>query len=324
MTTDRTLRFAMMGMVPGNGHPYSWSAIVNSYDQAAMAACPYPGIAKYLGGEPFESVRVPGAQVTHIWTDDPKDAPLVARASLIPHVVKRPEDALGQVDGVFVAAGEGFDHVARARPFVEAGLPVFVDKPLALSIPELQTFIDWKKAGARILSSSSHRYSPEIESLLNGRPVFGDVRWVSTVMAKDYENYAIHAFEPVFRLLGPGFVSVRLEGPPKFEVAQMDHASGAQVTMPIVYDCAHAATSIQVCGTAGQLTARLSGTDHTYYTAFRRQVVAFVDFVRAGAGDPYPFSETVEMMAVLIAGRLSRAEGHRRVEVAEVFSQLRR
>ena len=317
------LRFAMLGMVPGNGHPYSWSAIINGYDRAAMAACPYAGITKYLNGEPFESVRVPGAQVTHLWTDQPGDAPHVAQASLIPHIVRRPEEVIGQVDAVFVAAGEGFDHVARSRAFVEAGLPVFVDKPMALTVPELQTFVDWKAAGARILSSSAMRYSPEFEPLLAARASLGPLRWISSVMAKDYENYAIHAFEPVYRLLGPGFVSVRLESQPKFEVAHLLHRSGAQVTLPIFYDGVATFGTIHACGTQGQMTTRLSATDHTYYTAFRRQIVSFVDFVRTGGADPYPFSETVEMMAVLIAGLRSRAQDSRRVEVAEVMGELR-
>ncbi len=55
------LRLAMLGMIEGNGHPYSWSAIVNGYDPAAMAACPYPVIPVYLGKQPLESVRIPGA-----------------------------------------------------------------------------------------------------------------------------------------------------------------------------------------------------------------------------------------------------------------------
>ena len=38
------IRLAMLGMVDGNGHPYSWSAIFNGYDRAAMAGCPFAGI----------------------------------------------------------------------------------------------------------------------------------------------------------------------------------------------------------------------------------------------------------------------------------------
>ena len=125
------LRLAMLGMIEGNGHPYSWSGIINGYNPAEMAKCPYAGIPVYMGKQPLESVRIPGARVTHLWTDDPADAPKVAAASLIDHIVEQPEDVIGQVDAVVVATDDGTDHVRRARPFVEAGLPVFIDKPMA-------------------------------------------------------------------------------------------------------------------------------------------------------------------------------------------------
>jgi len=318
MQKQKNLRFAMLGMTAGNGHPYSWSAIINSYDKAAMAGCPYAGIPGYLNAQPFEAIRVPGAQVTHIWTDDPKDAPLVARASLIPHVVARAEDVIGEVDAVFVASGDGFDHVLRARPFVEAGLPVFVDKPMALTIGDLQTFADWKKKGARILSSSGMRYAPALDSLLADRSGLGELRWISSLMAKDWENYGVHGFESVFRLLGPGFVSVRLESRPKFETAHILHRSGVQINLPVISDGLATFGTVHLAGTAGQVTVQLSDT----YTAFRRQLVSFIDFVRAGGADPYPFAETLEIMAVIMAGVRSRAEGGRRVEVAEILDKV--
>ena len=93
------LRLAMLGMIPGNGHPYSWSAIINGYDRAEMARCTYPTIPAYLGAQPHASVGVPGVCVTHLWTDDPSEAGAVARASLIPHVVARPEEVIGHEIG---------------------------------------------------------------------------------------------------------------------------------------------------------------------------------------------------------------------------------
>lgn len=44
MSEEKELRLAMLGMIEGNGHPYSWSAIVNGYDPAEMEMCPYAGI----------------------------------------------------------------------------------------------------------------------------------------------------------------------------------------------------------------------------------------------------------------------------------------
>jgi predicted dehydrogenase len=328
----------MLGMIPGNGHPYSWSAIINGYDPAAMAACPYPVIKQYLGAQPAGTVRIPDAQVTHLWTDNPSEAAGVAAASLIPHIVARPEDVIGHVDAVFIATDDGFDHVRRARPFVEAGLPVFVDKPLALTLEDLRTFIAWEKAGARLLSSSGLRYAPEIAPYLAGtnNPAIGELRWISGVSCKTWERYGIHLLEPIARVLGPDFISVRLEtnaagvaapggptsarpatSPAPIEVAHLVHRSGVQVSLPVIYDGGATFGAMQLCGTAGQATFRFTDT----YSAFRGQLVSFIDYVRTGVA-PYPFAETVGYMATLIAGIRSRNQSSRRVEVAEILSEL--
>ncbi len=308
----------MLGMIEGNGHPYSWSAIINGYDPAVMASCPFPVIPKYLGAQPLETVRIPAANVTHIWTDNPADAIEVAKASLIPHVVKSPEDVIGEVDAVLIATDNGFDHVRRARPFVEAGLPVFIDKPMATSLEDLQTIVAWERAGARLLSSSSLRFAPElVDQFLPTLGTLGQLRWISGITVKDWEKYGIHMLEPLFRIVGPGFQSIRLESQPGLEVAHLQHASGTQLTVPVIYDGGPSFGMIQVCGTAGQAGFRFSNT----YTNFRRLMSSFIDYVQSGIR-PYPFTETVELMAILIAGLRSRAENSRRVEISEITSLL--
>ena len=314
----RTLRLAMLGMIEGNGHPYSWSAIINGYDPEAMASCPYPVIPKYLGAQPLESVRIPTANVTHIWTDKPADADAVAKAALIPHVVSRAEDVIGEVDGVLISTDDGFDHARRAKPFVEAGLPVFIDKPMATSMEELQTFVDWEKAGARILSSSSLRFAPElVDKFLPTLESMGALRWISGISVKDWEKYGIHMLEPLYRIVGPGFESIRLESQPGLEIAHLQHTSGTQLTVPVISDGGPSFGLVQVCGTKGQAGFRFSDT----YTNFRRLMSSFVDYVHTGER-PYPFSHTVELMALLIAGLRSRAENSRRVAISEILNAL--
>ncbi len=313
----RTLRFAMLGMIDGNGHPWSWSAIINGYDREKLAACPYPVIPQYLNARPTGTVQVPGASVTHLWTDRAAEAPAVAAAALIPHLVQRPEDVIGHVDAVFIATDDGFDHVGRARPFVEAGLPVFVDKPLALTVHDLRTFVDWRKAGARILSSSGLRYAPELDTLLPISPSIGELRWLSAVSCKTWERYGIHLLEPVFRVVGRGFVSIRLESSPGLEIAHLIHTSGVEVTLPVIHDGGATFGTLHVCGTAGQTSFKFSDT----YTSFRRQLVSFIDYVRTGV-EPYAFAETVELMCILIAGSTSKQEGGRRVPISEIQTQF--
>jgi predicted dehydrogenase len=311
------LRLAMLGMIPGNGHPYSWSAIVNGYDPAAMADCPYPAIPAYLGAQPLESVRIPGVRITHVWTDNPEEAPLVARACRIGHVVARPEDVIGEVDAVIIATDDGDDHVRRARPFVEAGLPVFVDKPLATNLADLRQFVSWQRQGAVLLSTSGMRYAPEMRLSEAQRGVLGDLRWITSFTCKTWERYGIHALEAVEPLLGPGFLSAQTQALAGSDLVHLVHRSGVQVTLAAIHDAYGSFGAVHLYGTGGQLPLRLTDT----YAAFRGQLLAWVDLLRTGQ-PPLPFAETVELMAVLIAGRISRERGGARVELNEVLDAL--
>lgn len=307
----------MLGMIEGNGHPYSWSAIINGYDPLAMARCPYATIPKYLGAEPLDRVRIPGARVTHIWTDDPADAPKVAAAALIEQVVEMPEEVIGQVDAVIIATDDGNDHVRRVKPFVEAGLPVFVDKPLAINLPDLGQFVAWHRAGARILSNSGMRYAPEIRDLAGRRAEYGDLRWITSFTCKTWERYGIHALEAVQPLVGPGFESVQTTSRDGSDLVHVLHRSGVQLTLAAIHDAYGSFGGVHVHGTAGHVALTLRDT----YRAFRGQLVAFVDFLRKGER-PYPFEETVELMAVILAGIRSREEAGRSVQVSEILEEL--
>ncbi len=311
------LSLAMLGMIAGNGHPYSWSAIVNGYDPENMKRCPYSVIAEYLGKQPLESVRIPGARVTHIWTDQPGDAPRVAAASKIEHVVDAPESVTAKVDAVIIATDDGDDHVRRAKPFIEAGLPVFVDKPLATNVPDLRQFIAWENAGAQILSTSGMRYMPELKLAEERQAEIGAYRWITTFTCKTWERYGIHALEPVYALLGPGFLSAQTMHQEGSDLVHLTHRSGAQVTLAAIHDAYGSFGSLHIYGTNGQLALTLKDT----YTAFRRQLVAFIDMVRTKR-PPFPFTQTVELMTVIIAGIRSREQNGRVVKLDEICREL--
>ena len=317
MSPATEIRLAMLGMIAGNGHPYSWSAIINGYVPQKMATCPYPVIATYLGQQPLESVRIPGARVTHIWTDDPSDAPQVAAASKIENVVARPEEVIGQVDAVIIATDDGHDHVRRAAPFLDAGLPVLVDKPLAINVPDLAQFIRWQKAGHRILSSSGLRYAPEMKTVAERRAEIGELRWLTSFTCKTWERYGIHALEAIYPLAGPGFLSAQTLHQPGSDLVHLTHRTGVQTTIAAIHDALGSFGHVHVYGTKGQLAVALKDT----YSAFRAQLVAFIEMVRTGRA-PYPFEETIELMTIIIAGMRSREQNGRVVRCEEVLAEL--
>ena len=312
----KQLRLAMLGMIEGNGHPYSWSAIINGYDPAAMAACPYAGIIAYLGQQPLETMGIAGARVTHLWTDDPADAPKVAAASLIPHIVAQPEDVIGHIDAAIISTDDGDDHIRRLRPFIEAGLPVFVDKPMATNIADLRQFVQWNQAGSIILSTSGMRYAPEMRLTAEQRTQLGDLRWITSFTCKTWERYGIHALEAIEPLLGPGFLTVQAQSDPGGDVMHLTHRSGVRITVGAIHDAYGSFGAVHLYGTQGQLPLRLTDTYH----AFRGQLVAFIDMLQTGAR-PLPFDETVELMAVIIAGHRSRGQNGAVVQISDILAE---
>ena len=67
------LRFGIIGMSEGNGHPYSWAAIFNGFNKHKMAFCPFKSIPEYLQKENYPDDFLSNyGEVTHIWTQEPE------------------------------------------------------------------------------------------------------------------------------------------------------------------------------------------------------------------------------------------------------------
>ena len=308
-------KVAMLGMVDGNGHPYSWSAMFNNYNREEMEKCPFPVIPRYLEKESEENFGIGEWRVTHIWTDDPEDAKKVAAASLIPNIVERPEDVIGEVDAVIVATDKGWEHVWRAEPFVKAGLPVFIDKPLADNVDDLKVFISWVKSGAKIMSSSSLRYTKEYTPYFKSTYELGDLRYINMTMNKSWERYGIHALEPVYRITGPGFVSVRNTGSGDRNIVHLYHERGIDVNLAVIYDMA--GSELKLVGTKDSVCVPLKDS----YTAFKTQLNEFISYCETDK-EPFPFAETVELMEIIIAALRSKSEGGREVLLSEIKAEV--
>jgi GFO/IDH/MocA oxidoreductase family protein len=296
------IRLGIIGMTEGNGHPYSWSAIFNGYDQAKMTAeCPFAGIPEYLNKEPKGSLQITGANVTHIYCDDRNDAEHVAKCSLIPNVVDCPEAMIGQVDAVIIATDIGSEHVERVKPFVEAGVPLFIDKPLCDNDTDLAIFQKWVIDEKRpIMSSSGMRYAKEYMPYRASTSELGELRYVSATMSKKWETYGIHALEAIYPIVGPGFKTIQNIGTAERNIVHMTHERGIDIMIALIKDVQYGG-GLRLAGTKGNVY--VCSNDSFY--AFKAQLQAFIDFLRSGEY-PFPFSETEELMKLVIGGIESR------------------
>src|SRR5438445_3596900 len=78
-------------------------------------------------------------------------------------LVDKPADMIGKVDAMLIESVDGTVHYQRAKPFLEAGVPCYVDKPFACSVIDARKIIDLSaKKKLPMFSSSSLRFAPEV------------------------------------------------------------------------------------------------------------------------------------------------------------------
>ncbi|MBO5362893.1 MAG: Gfo/Idh/MocA family oxidoreductase [Clostridia bacterium] len=66
------------------------------------------------------------------------------------------DEAVGEVDGVIVTARHGDNHYKYAKPYIESGVPMFIDKPVTVSEAEaLEMIRACREAGVKVTGGSS-------------------------------------------------------------------------------------------------------------------------------------------------------------------------
>src|SRR5690349_14259413 len=57
-------------------------------------------------------------------------------------LVAKPEEMIGKVDGMLIESQEGTPHLEKARPFIDAGLPCFIDKPFTCGLADARKIVE--------------------------------------------------------------------------------------------------------------------------------------------------------------------------------------
>ncbi|MBE7015043.1 MAG: Gfo/Idh/MocA family oxidoreductase [Ruminococcaceae bacterium] len=98
--------------------------------------------------------------------DDPNHTKEVAEKGEIPFIANNPEEFMGKVDAVMVVYRRGSLHVPHILPFIEAGYPVWIDKPVCESIEDIELLRKAvEKNNTLITGGSTLKYNYEILTL---------------------------------------------------------------------------------------------------------------------------------------------------------------
>jgi predicted dehydrogenase len=294
----------MLGMSPGNAHPYSWAAIVNGcFDGEEITRIGYPAVVEYLTLNKSE-IGITGARVTHVWCQEKSIAKSIAKSSAIDNVVDKYQEMVGKVDAVIIGRDDPESHVDMARPFVEAGIPIFVDKPLASTMEDLQYFKNSVLAGKFIMSCSSMRYARETNLAIEKIDALGQIHLVVAVGKKDWVKYGVHMLEAVFTVLNdPQPLAVEAAGENNRSIVIVEFANGAMATFHLFMDIT-STFQVSIFGENDFMTYAIKDS----YSMFRANLEAFIQSVKNGKPD-LAFDKTYAIIKTLIAGVNSMETG---------------
>ncbi|NBJ68071.1 MULTISPECIES: Gfo/Idh/MocA family oxidoreductase [Clostridia] len=196
------VKLGIIGMSEGNGHPYSWSAICNGYNPTYMKDCPFLAIPDYLRQKKFPQDTIKDAAVTHIWTQDSQLSQHIAIASNIKNIVMNPEDMIGEVDAILLARDDYEQHLTHSEPFIQAGMPIYIDKPIAVKVADALSILHKERGKGQIFSCTPLRYAKEFSVTREQLESLGEIKSIQATIMKSWDKYAIHVLEPILNIIG--------------------------------------------------------------------------------------------------------------------------
>lgn len=297
------LKLGIIGMSDGNGHPYSWSAIINGdYDEKIMADCGFPVIPAYLAAN-RDTLGIDGVKVTHIWTQDRRLSEHCAAASKIDNVLDEISEMVGRVDAVLLARDDPENHVEMSKLFIDANIPIFIDKPLAFCKEDLEYFCGQYSKGKFIMSSSALRYSAGVQSQREYLASVGKVKLVVAVGAKDLRKYAIHYLEGMLAFLGdPAVQSVTHMGESGKDVIFIEMEKGILATVHVFVGITEG--EFNIYGDKAALCVKHGGS----YVSFKAQLIEAIRSFNEGK-PRLDFVKTCNVIRTLIAAKESYEQG---------------
>ena len=234
--------------------------------------------------------QVDGGTISAIWGGEQERVDELAGKHTIAAKVGDPLEMIGQVDAVLVVddTGGGATHADLARPFLEAGMPVFVDKPMTTSYDDaVELFAIAERTGAPLLSCSALRFAAELEPARAELERIGTLSSVVSVGPGDWFYYGVHAVELLEAVVGTGARSIHRHAFAQRDVAIIDFPDGPTAVVETLRDASYV-FDFTAYGEHGHFSFEVK--DHTaFYANTMREVVAMAETGISRSPRPRPW-----------------------------------
>lgn len=140
-------------------------------------------------------IRTTGMIVTHVWSLRPAMARRIQEKFQGVEVVRDLDQMIGKVDGVYVDDINAISlYPLLARPFLEAGIPTFVNRPFATSLAKGRAMVDLAaRHGTALLSASTWEYSESVGDLRAKAADMPEIKgYVAHNSMSDFYTHGLH------------------------------------------------------------------------------------------------------------------------------------
>jgi hypothetical protein len=299
--------------LPGSSHGTGFASAINGWDEAVAAE--WPAVPKTSRQFHRTARRVDGARIERVWDPQREWAEVYARLFGIPIVCATPEEACEDVDAVITIDDCSREQWQYALHAVQRGLPVFTDKPLAMTARDARSLVELARAtGSRLMSASALRFVPDVVALPERVAEIGPVHVASAAGGVDLVYYGVHPMTMIQAALGPGIRSATNIGRGDTNIVRFRQSADADIVL-LLGERGRMFSGYQAnfYGEAGWLTLTPDLTNLYSYL-----MEAFVGYA-GGGPEPYPVEWELELIAALEAGKRSLAESGREVTLDEVL-----
>jgi hypothetical protein len=300
-------RIGIIGL--DTSHAPAFTRTFNAKDASAQDLEGFRVVAAYPQGSPdieSSTSRVPG------YIREMRDMGV--------EIVDSIAELLRRVDFVLLTTNDGRVHLEQARPVIEAGKPLYVDKPMAASLPDVIALFEAARArNVPLFSASSLRWIPGALELRNGAqgPVKGADAFSWAALEPTHPDlywYGIHGVEILFTVMGTGCLSVS-----RFQTADTEFCVGQWRDGRIGTFRGLRSSEHSYGGTVfaeKKIEVLPMGSD---YVPMLKAIARFF----ATGRPPVSEDETIEIYAFMSAADRSKAQGGKPVLIADVVAEAR-